>query len=118
MNEHILVVEDDEHLAAVVRDGLAHYGYTVTLSATGTQALAVVRTRPSALATSSTASAAALSGTGQLIDAQETASEMRTFRVPMSLAPLGSAFQCLLSPLCPMSRVSISTLMGFDNQDR
>jgi CheY-like chemotaxis protein len=49
MNEHILVVEDDEHLAAVLRDGLVQYGYALTLSATGTKALAAVQARPPAL---------------------------------------------------------------------
>ncbi len=49
MNEQILVVEDDERLAAVVRDGLAHYGYHVTVVGDGATALTAVRQRPPAL---------------------------------------------------------------------
>jgi len=49
MNEQILIVEDDERLAAVVRDGLAHYGYQVTVVGGGATALAAVRQRPPAL---------------------------------------------------------------------
>jgi two-component system response regulator MprA len=49
VNEQVLVVEDDERLAAVVRDGLTHYGYAVTLSATGADALAAAHARPPAL---------------------------------------------------------------------
>jgi len=49
MNEQILIVEDDERLAAVVRDGLAHYGYQVTVVGDGATALAAVRQRPPAL---------------------------------------------------------------------
>jgi two-component system response regulator MprA len=49
MNEQILVVEDDERLSAIVRDGLTHYGYAVALSATGAAALAAVHARPPAL---------------------------------------------------------------------
>lgn len=49
MDDQILVVEDDERLAAVLRDGLAHHGYAVTVSATGAGALAAVHGRPPAL---------------------------------------------------------------------
>jgi len=49
MNEQILIVEDDERLAAVVRDGLAHYGYQVTVVGDGATALAAVRQCPPAL---------------------------------------------------------------------
>ncbi len=49
MNEQILIVEDDERLAAVVRDGLAHYGYQVTVVGDGATALTAVRQRPPAL---------------------------------------------------------------------
>jgi len=49
MNEQILIVEDDERLAAVVRDGLAHYGYHVTVVGDGATALTAVRQRPPAL---------------------------------------------------------------------
>ncbi len=49
MNEQILVVEDDERLAAVVRDGLAHHGYTVTVVGTGAAALDAVRQAAPAL---------------------------------------------------------------------
>jgi DNA-binding response OmpR family regulator len=49
MNEHLLVVEDDEQLAAVVRDGLTHHGYQVTVAANGIAALAAIRHCPTAL---------------------------------------------------------------------
>ncbi len=49
MNEQILIVEDDERLAAVVRDGLAHYGYQVTVVGDGATALTAVRQCPPAL---------------------------------------------------------------------
>jgi len=49
MDEQILIVEDDERLAAVVRDGLAHYGYQVTVVSDGATALTAVRQRPPAL---------------------------------------------------------------------
>jgi two-component system response regulator MprA len=49
MNEHVLVVEDDDRLSAIVRDGLTHYGYAVTLSASGADALLAVRNQPPAL---------------------------------------------------------------------
>ncbi|MBF6590584.1 MAG: response regulator, partial [Ktedonobacterales bacterium] len=49
MNEHILIVEDDEHLAMIVRDGLSYHGYTVSLSTTGADALSAIRIRPPAL---------------------------------------------------------------------
>src|SRR5213082_2369998 len=49
MNEHILVVEDDERLAAIVRDGLAHHGYVVTVAGEGAAALTSVQHHPPAL---------------------------------------------------------------------
>jgi DNA-binding response OmpR family regulator len=49
MNEHILVVEDDEHLAAIIRDGLAHHGYVVTVAREGAAALTSVQHHPPAL---------------------------------------------------------------------
>jgi two-component system response regulator MprA len=49
MNDSVLVVEDDERLAAVLRDGLTHHGYGVTVSYTGIGALAAARDRPPAL---------------------------------------------------------------------
>jgi two-component system response regulator MprA len=49
VHEHILVVEDDERLAAVVHDGLAHHGYTVTVAREGAAALTSVRHHPPAL---------------------------------------------------------------------
>ncbi len=49
MNQHILVVEDDEGLATVVRDGLTHYGYDVAVVGDGAAALAAVRQRPPVL---------------------------------------------------------------------
>ncbi|MGH2410178.1 MAG: response regulator, partial [Chloroflexota bacterium] len=45
MAERILVVDDDERLAQVLRDGLAHYGYEVEVAADGPAALASVRAR-------------------------------------------------------------------------
>lgn len=49
MNEQILVVEDDERLAAVLRDGLAHHGYQVIVVGDGAAALAVVDQQAPAL---------------------------------------------------------------------
>jgi DNA-binding response OmpR family regulator len=46
MAERILVVDDDEYLALVLRDGLTHYGYTVEVASSGTEALAMVLARP------------------------------------------------------------------------
>jgi DNA-binding response OmpR family regulator len=45
MTERILVVDDDERLALVLRDGLTHYGYEVEVAADGPAALASVRAR-------------------------------------------------------------------------
>jgi DNA-binding response OmpR family regulator len=49
MNDSVLVVEDDEQLATVLRDGLTHHSYSVTVSHTGVGALATVGDRPPAL---------------------------------------------------------------------
>ncbi|HWE63116.1 MAG TPA: response regulator transcription factor [Chloroflexota bacterium] len=49
MNEHIVVVEDDEHLAAIMRDGLTHHGYMVTVAREGAAVLTLVRHHPPAL---------------------------------------------------------------------
>ena len=46
MSERILVVDDDERIAAIVRDGLLRLGYRVELAADGPAALAAVRTHP------------------------------------------------------------------------
>jgi two-component system OmpR family response regulator len=46
MSERILVVEDDEQIAAIVRDGLTRLGYRVELAADGPTALAAVRAQP------------------------------------------------------------------------
>src|SRR5919204_6247966 len=46
MGERILVVEDDEQIAAIVRDGLTRLGYRVELAADGPAALAAVRAQP------------------------------------------------------------------------
>ena len=46
MSERILVVEDDEQIAAIVRDGLTRLGYRVELAADGPAALAAVRAQP------------------------------------------------------------------------
>src|ERR671925_2331764 len=43
MSERILVVEDDDQIAAIVRDGLSRMGYRVELAADGPAALAAVR---------------------------------------------------------------------------
>jgi CheY-like chemotaxis protein len=45
MSERILVVDDDERIAAIVRDGLLRLGYRVELAADGPTALAVVGNR-------------------------------------------------------------------------
>jgi two-component system response regulator MprA len=46
MSERILVVDDDEQLAGIVRDGLSRMGYRVELAADGPTALAAVRAQP------------------------------------------------------------------------
>ena len=46
MSERILVVEDDDQIAAIVRDGLTRTGYRVELAADGPAALAAVRAHP------------------------------------------------------------------------
>lgn len=46
MSERILVVDDDERLALVLRDGLAHHGFLVDVAADGPAALAAVHERP------------------------------------------------------------------------
>jgi len=44
--ERVLVVDDDERLAAIVRDGLTHHGYVVDLAADGPTALTIARDHP------------------------------------------------------------------------
>ena len=51
MSERILVVEDDDQIAANVRDGLTRLGYRVELAADGPAALAAVRAQPFDLST-------------------------------------------------------------------
>ena len=46
MSERILVVEDDDRIAAIVRDGLSRKGYRVELAADGPAALAAVGAQP------------------------------------------------------------------------
>ena len=46
MSERILVVDDDDQIAAIVRDGLTRTGYRVELAADGPAALAAVRAHP------------------------------------------------------------------------
>jgi two-component system response regulator MprA len=46
MSERILVVDDDDHIAAIVRDGLTRRGYRVELATDGPAALAAVCTHP------------------------------------------------------------------------
>jgi len=50
MDERILVVDDDERLLAILRDGLTHAGYVVECAADGFAALAAARARPPDLA--------------------------------------------------------------------
>ena len=46
MSERILVVDDDDRIAAIVRDGLTRMGYRVELAADGPAALAAVAAQP------------------------------------------------------------------------
>ena len=46
MSERILVVDDDERIAAIVRDGLTRMGYRVALAADGPVALVAVGVQP------------------------------------------------------------------------
>jgi two-component system response regulator MprA len=46
VGERILVVDDDERLSSVLRDGLAHHGFVVDVAADGPAALAALRERP------------------------------------------------------------------------
>ena len=46
MSERILVVEDDDRIAAIVRDGLTRMGYRVELAADGLAALVAVGVQP------------------------------------------------------------------------
>jgi len=46
MSERILVVDDDDQIAAIVRDGLTRTGYRVELAADGPAALAAVQAHP------------------------------------------------------------------------
>src|SRR2546423_12735583 len=46
MSERILVVDDDDQIPAIVRDGLTRTGYRVELAADGPAALAAVRAHP------------------------------------------------------------------------
>src|SRR2546423_4326388 len=46
MSERILVVDDDDRIAAIVRDGLTRLGYRVELAADGPAALAAVAAQP------------------------------------------------------------------------
>src|SRR5437764_2268240 len=46
MSERILVVDDDDHIAAIVRDGLTRTGYRVQLATDGPAALAAVCAHP------------------------------------------------------------------------
>src|SRR5256714_14562057 len=46
MSERILVVEDDDQIAAIVRDGLTRMGYRVEVAADGPAALAAARAQP------------------------------------------------------------------------
>src|ERR671928_1179830 len=46
MTKHILVVEDDDRIAMIVRDGLIRMGYRVDMAADGPAALAAVRVQP------------------------------------------------------------------------
>jgi len=46
MGERILVVDDDEHHAAIVHDGLTHHGYDVDVVGDGPACLTAVRAHP------------------------------------------------------------------------
>ena len=46
MGERILVVDDDERLGAVLRDGLSHHGFAVEVAGDGQMALECARARP------------------------------------------------------------------------
>jgi len=46
MSERILVVDDDDQIAAIVRDGLTRMGYRVEVAADGPAALAAARAQP------------------------------------------------------------------------
>lgn len=46
MGERILVVDDDEHHAAIVRDGLTYHGYNVDIVGDGPACLTAVRAHP------------------------------------------------------------------------
>jgi two-component system response regulator MprA len=46
MSKRILVVDDDDQIAAIVRDGLTRMGYRVELAADGPAALAAVEAQP------------------------------------------------------------------------
>jgi len=46
MGERILVVDDDEHHAAIVRDGLTYHGYAVDVVGDGPACLTAVRAHP------------------------------------------------------------------------
>ncbi len=46
MGERILVVDDDEHHAAIVRDGLTYHGYDVAVVGDGLACLTAVRSHP------------------------------------------------------------------------
>jgi CheY-like chemotaxis protein len=50
MSERILVLDDDDRIAAIVRDGLTRLGYRVELAADGPAALAAVAAQPFDLA--------------------------------------------------------------------
>jgi two-component system response regulator HydG len=41
---HVLVVDDEKHILTVLREALTHFGYRATCVASGTEALAAVRT--------------------------------------------------------------------------
>jgi len=46
MNAHILIVDDDTRVTSALRHTLAYEGYQVSVTADGTEALSIARTKP------------------------------------------------------------------------
>ena len=46
MNAHILIVDDDTRVTSALRRTLAYEGYQVSVTADGTEALSIARTKP------------------------------------------------------------------------
>jgi len=50
MNKHILIVDDEETVRTVIRDGLVFHGYTVATAANADEALLCLESKPYDLA--------------------------------------------------------------------